>query len=82
MTKVEVLVYDANKYEAENEEFTTVTYIVEKFEVKTIEAEEMNRMGYDELDDYNEYLILTLENGETATFRNTYADLFILRTNI
>ena len=54
---------------------TIITYKdVIKTEVKTIAPEELE--GFDQFDDYNEYLILTFKNGETATFRNSYVDLF------
>lgn len=32
--------------------------------------------GFDEPDEYNEYLSLWLEGGGTATFRNSHVDLF------
>ena len=33
-------------------------------------------MGFDTVDEFEEYLILTFENGETSTFRNSHVDLF------
>ena len=39
--------------------------------VERIEAET------DEIDEYHEYLIIALENGEISTFRNSHVDMFI-----
>ena len=51
-------------------------YDIEKFEVRQISDEEIFKMGFDEVDPYGEYLILTLTGGETATFRNSLCDMF------
>ena len=73
--KVEVRVYDMVKYNAESKEVARVTYEVESYEVKEIPKTEILK-EFDETDDYDEYLILTLKDGETATFRNSYCDMF------
>lgn len=40
--------------------------------------EEILDKGFDEVDEKGEYLILTFENGETSTFRNSLVDMFIM----
>lgn len=73
--KVKVKVYDGIKYDENSAKITEVEYSVTGFEVKEIPAAEILKV-FDETDEYNEYLILTLANGETATFRNSHVDLF------
>jgi len=76
-TAYDLEVYAHCKYfnHKEGNPSTIITYKdVIKTEVKTIAPEELE--GFDQFDDYNEYLILTFKNGETATFRNSYVDLF------
>ena len=73
--KVKVRVYDGIKYNENSKKMAEVEYNVTGFEVKEIPATEILKV-FDETDEYNEYLILTLANGETATFRNSHVDLF------
>ena len=73
--KVKVKVYDGIKYNENSKKMAEVEYNVTRFEVKEIPATKILKV-FDETDEYNEYLILTLANGETATFRNSHVDLF------
>ena len=73
--KVKVKVYDGIKYNENSKKMSEVEYNVTGFEVKEIPATEILKV-FDETDEYNEYLILTLANGETSTFRNSHVDLF------
>ena len=79
MMNVKVKVYNGVKYEETSEKVAEIQYKnIKGYEVVTgdrateigLETEENRR------DKYNEYLIITLENGETATFRNSHVDLF------
>ena len=75
--KMEVEVYSGCKYEKESVVINTVLYEdVIGLEVKRIEDDEVYGMGFDEVDEYKEYCILTFANGETATFRNSHVDVF------
>lgn len=74
---VKVKVYSGSKYNPDSEKVTEVTYEnIKGYEVKVIEDSEIFAMGFDETDEYKEYLILTLSDGSTATFRNSLVDLF------
>lgn len=81
VVNVEVEVYGACKYTASEEAFAnskTVQYEIKSWEIVTgddateIESETDNSC----IDDFHEYLVLNLTNGETATFRNSYVDMF------
>lgn len=85
---VEVEVYGENKYiAAENgkeevfENSIKVKYSVIGWEIvggedaREIEAE----TDLDGMDDNHEYLVIYLVNGETATFRNSYVDMWCAR---
>lgn len=76
--KVLVRVYDGVKYNADSKKVADVEYQVEGFDVVTgsrateigLETDENSR------DEYNEYLVLNLKNGEVSTFCNSHVDLF------
>lgn len=73
-TAYDIEVYDKCKYNAESKVIHEAHYNdVAKWEVKTILPEELD---FDEYDEFNEYLVLTFTDGETATFRNSHVDMF------
>lgn len=76
--KVKVKVYDGVKYSADSKKVAEVEYQVEGFEVVTGDRATEIGLTTDEnsRDEYNEYLVLNLEGGETATFCNSRVDLF------
>ena len=75
--KLRAIVYNKIKYDAESEKVAeTIYYNVKSLEVKEITDEEIYSLGFDEVDYYKEYAIITFENGETATFRNSHVDIF------
>lgn len=77
---VKVKIYNGVKYEATSEKVAEVKYNnIRGYEVVTGDrATEIENMT-DEAsrDEYNEYLIITLADGETATFCNSQVDMFI-----
>ena len=79
MINVKIEFYDGVKYNLENEKIAKIEYNnIRGYEVVTGDrATEIGNMT-DEAsrDEYNEYLIITLENGETATFCNSHVDMF------
>ena len=79
MLDVKVKVYAGVKYDLSNEKVGEVKYKdIKGFEVVTGEkATEIGSMTDEESrDEYNEYLVITLKDGETATFCNSHVDLF------
>lgn len=78
MKNVKVKIYDEIKYSPMSEKVAEVEYynikgwdiVSDPMTVERIEAET------DEIDEYHEYLIIELENGEISTFRNSHVDMF------
>ena len=77
---VKIKVYDICKYEADSKKESEIIYKnIKDYEVVTGDrATEIGNMT-DEAsrDEYNEYLIITLADGDTATFCNSHVDMFI-----
>ena len=78
MMNVKVKVYNGVKYEATSKKVAEVKYNnIRGYEVVAggkateigLETDEKSR------DEYNEYLIITLEDGETSTFCNSHVDM-------
>ena len=74
-----VKIYNICKYEADSKKIAELRYNnIRGYEVVTgdrateigLETDENSR------DEYNEYLIITLEDGETSTFCNSHVDMF------
>lgn len=79
MMNVKVKIYDMCKYNKDSKKVAEVEYHnIEGYEVVTGQrAQEIaEETDLDGRDDYNEYLIITLEDGKTSTFRNSYVDMF------
>ena len=79
MMNIKVKVYNGVKYNLENEKVAEVEYNnIRGYEVVTGERATEIGLETDEnsRDEYNEYLIITLEDGETATFCNSHVDMF------
>ena len=74
-----VKVYDGCKYDVTSEKVSEIRYNdVISLDVKHISDDEIFAQGFDDVDEYGEYTILTFADGTTATFRNSYVDMFII----
>ena len=76
---VKVKIYNGVKYEKSSVKLAEVEYTnIRGYEVVT--GDRATKIGIEtdgnSRDEYNEYLIITLENGETATFCNSHVDMF------
>ena len=78
MIKVIVKVYDGVKYDIKSEVKNRVEYNIEGYKVISggAEAEAIESECGNDFDEFHEYLVLDLGNGETATFRNSHVDMF------
>lgn len=79
MLNVMVELYNGVKYNANSEKVKEVEYDnIRGYEVVTGERATEIGLETDEnsRDEYNEYLIITLENGKTSTFCNSHVDMF------
>lgn len=76
--KVVVYFYDGIKYDRHSAHVAEATYYITSYSVVGGEKARQIESETDEdgIDDFSEYLVLDLDNGETATFRNSYVDMF------
>ena len=76
---VKVKIYNGVKYNKDSEKVAEVEYkTIQSFEV--VFGERATKIGLEtdenSRDEFNEYLVITLEGGETSTFCNSHVDLF------
>lgn len=76
---VKVKIYNGVKYNKDSEKVAEVEYKnIQSFEV--VLGERATKIGLEtdenSRDEFNEYLVITLEDGETSTFCNSHVDLF------
>lgn len=75
-----VKVYDNCKYEVNFHKVAEIEYEdVVSVEAKNMSDKEAYAEGYDEVDDFNEYVTIKFSDGSTSSFRNSYVDIFKLR---
>lgn len=77
---VKLKVYNMNKYRNESEKIEEIKYRnIKRFEVvegkKALKLEIENNFSVLDIDDFREYLVITLENGEHVIYRNSFVDL-------
>lgn len=74
--RVKVNVYDGSKYKPTSEIVNSAIYEIENYEVEYLPDEEIYKLGFDIVDENQEYLVLTFKDGNKATFRNSHCDMF------
>lgn len=76
--KVKVYFYDGIKYDRRSARVGEATYYITSYSVVGGEKAQHieNETDADGIDDFHEYLVLDLDSGDTATFRNSYVDMF------
>lgn len=74
--QVKVKIYDKCKYHKGSKVIAERFYNIDGYKVVNKSDNLMYALGFDEVDDFQEYLVLKLKGGEIATFRNSYVDMF------
>lgn len=74
--KVELRIYEKSKYNS-LETPKRIQMEISGYEVREISEEEMQKEGWDDFDENNEYLILHYAGSdEVGTYRNSHVDMF------
>lgn len=76
--KILVKLYNTSKYDLSSIVIKKVELEVEKVSVETIEDDKIIALGFDEVDPYKEYCVITFKNKEKSYYRNSMVDLFYI----
>lgn len=76
--KILVKLYNTNKYDLNSVVIKKVELEVEKVNIETIEDDKIIALGFDEVDPYKEYCVITFKNKEKSYYRNSMVDLFYI----
>lgn len=76
--KILLKLYNTNKYDLNSVVIKKVELEVEKVSVETIEDNKIIDLGFDEVDPYKEYCVITFKNKEKSYYRNSMVDLFYI----
>lgn len=74
--KVKIKVYDNCKYDTTSSVVAECHYNIKGYEVKKIAPTQIHAEGFDEIDPYDEYLIIRTMDDKFYTFRNSFVDIF------
>ena len=79
MMNVKIKIYDGVKYNVVSKKVAEIEYDnIRGYEV--VIGDKATEIGLEtddnSRDEYNEYLVITLEDGETSTFCNSHVDMF------
>lgn len=73
---VKITIYNTCKYNLDSVKVAEVVYKnIKSFEVKEITDDEIFAQGFDETDEYSEYVIIKTSDNEISTFRNSLVDV-------
>lgn len=76
--KILLKLYNTDKYNSNSIVIKKVELEVEKINIEFIEDDKIIALGFDEVDPYKEYCIITFKNKEKSIYRNSMVDLFYI----
>ena len=76
--KILLKLYNTDKYNSNSIVIKKVELEAEKINIEFIEDDKIIALGFDEVDPYKEYCIITFKNKEKSIYRNSMVDLFYI----